>query len=153
MRQCTDKPTCKGISGTVCVDNLFVLKCIDGIGLGFIKFTGGDGNSWLSTISEYDNTVASRVRFWFLSESLGDGGKVLRIRNAVRASPSLCFCLVTNEVVDVWEYFLKLSTVKLGNEGSREVEDEDLAKPPISAHTRRNHFQTVIPFHFPKPSC
>ena len=80
-------------------------------------------------MSEYDNTVPSGVGFWLFREILGNGGKVLGVRKAARASPSLCFRLVTDEIVDIREYFLDLFTEILGDEGSRKVEDEDLVEP------------------------
>lgn len=77
-------------------------------------------------MGEYDNTVAGRIGLGLFSESLGDGGNILGVREPVRASPSLGFCFVTDEIVDVWKNLLELSTEKLSDEGSREVENEDL---------------------------
>jgi len=136
-RQGTEESTCKGIPGTVRIDDLFVLKSIDGVPLGVVKAAGGDGNGFLSAMSEYDNTVACGVGFWLLGKNLGDGRDVLGVGKAVRASPSLSFSLVTDEIVDVGEDFLELSTEELSDEGSREIEDENLGKPPMSAHTPR----------------
>ena len=93
-----------------------------------IKITGGDGNGRLSTVGEHDHAIASGVRFWFLSNSLGDAGEILRVRKANSASPGLSFSLITDEIVDVGKNFLELISEKLSDEGSREIEDEDLEK-------------------------
>jgi hypothetical protein len=63
-----------------------------------------------------------------LGERLGNGGKVLGVRKAVRAGPSLGFGLVTDEVIDVWKDFQELAGEKLSDERSREVKDEDLGE-------------------------
>ena len=93
-----------------------------------IKITGGDGNGRLSTVGEHDHAIASGVRFWSLSNSLGDAGEILGVRKANSASPGLSFSLITDEIVDVGEDFLELISEKLSDEGSREIEDEDLEK-------------------------
>lgn len=92
------------------------------------KVAGGDSNGRLSTVGEYDHTIAGGVRFWFLSNSLGDAGEILGVRETDGASPGLGFSLVTDEIVDVGEDFLELISEKLSDEGSREIEDEDLEK-------------------------
>ena len=79
-------------------------------------------------MGEYDNAIAGGVGFWFFSESLGDGGDVLGVRKTVRARPSLGFRLVADDIINIREDFLELSTEELGDEGSREVKDEDLRK-------------------------
>ena len=61
-----------------------------------------------------------------LGEILGDGGNILGVRKAVCASPGLGFGLISNKIVDVGKDLLELGTEKLSNEGSREVEGEDL---------------------------
>lgn len=129
-RQSADKSTREGISGTVSIDNLFVLKGIDGIRVVYFRVTR-DSNRFFSTVSEYDDTFARAVAFWQSGESLGDGGEVLGIGKATRAGPSLSFCLVADEIVDVWEYLLELSAEKLSDEGSGKIEDEYLTKPPV----------------------
>jgi len=60
-----------------------------------------------------------------LSENLGDDREILRVGKTVNVLPSLRFGLVTNKIINVG----KLSTEDLGNEGGREVEDEDLETP------------------------
>lgn len=126
--QSTDEPSRKGISSTVRIDNLFVLESIDFTRLVVVRVAGGDGNGRISTVGEYDNTVASGVGFWLLGECLGNGGKVLRVRKAVCAGPSLGFGFVTYEVIDVRKDFQELAGEKLSDERSREVKDEDLGK-------------------------
>ena len=79
-------------------------------------------------MSEDDYTVAGGVGFWLLSESLCNGGKILGVRKAVRASPSLGFGFISNDIVNIREDFLELSSAKLSDEGGGEVEDEDLGK-------------------------
>jgi hypothetical protein len=66
-----------------------------------------------------------------LGESLGDGGRITGVSKAVCTSPSLGFGLFTDQVINIGKDFLKLVTEKLNNEGSREVEDEDLEKSPM----------------------
>lgn len=61
-----------------------------------------------------------------MSEILGDGGKILGFRETIRASPGLGFSLISNEIVNVGKDLLELGTEKLSNEGSREIEDENL---------------------------
>jgi len=61
-----------------------------------------------------------------LGEILGDRGKILGVRKTVCASPGIGFGLISNKIVNVGKDLLELSTEKLSNEGSREVEDEDL---------------------------
>jgi len=151
-RQGTEESTRKGISGTVRIDDLFVLESVDGKRLDVFKTAGGDGDGRLSTVGEDDNAIAGGVGFWLLGERLRDGGDILGVRKTVRASPSLSFCLVTDNIVDIRQYFLELSAEKLSDEGSREVEDEDLGKSPMSAHIQRTRTNTVLPFPSPKPS-
>ena len=146
--QSTDEPTRKSISGAVRVDDLFVLESIYGICLEVVRITGGNGDGFFSTMRKYDNTVTTWVGFWVFGKCLGNGGKVLGVRKAVRASPSLGFGLVTDEVVNVWKDYLELSTEKLSDEGSGEVEDEYLGKSSASARIQRNLFSKRHTFPF-----
>lgn len=114
--------------------------------------TGGDGDGRFGAVGENDNTVTGRIGFWFFGKSLCDGGNVLRVRKTVRASPSLSFGFIADDVVDVREDFLELSAKKLSNEGSREVEDEDLwGVMCVSSHPEQVIIQP-LPFPSPKPS-
>ena len=79
-------------------------------------------------MSEYDDAIACGVGFWLFSQDLSDGGDILGIGKTVRARPSLGFCFVPNDIIDIRENFLELSTEELGDERSRKVKDEDLGK-------------------------
>jgi len=103
-------------------------------------------------MSEYDDAIAGGVGFRLSCENLGDGGDVLGIRKAVRARPSLGFRLVTDNIIDIREDFLELSTEELGDEGGRKVKDEDLGKSSALARIQMTLIQIVLPFPFPKPS-
>ena len=81
-------------------------------------------------MGEYDNTIASEVRFWLLGESLGDGGETLRVGKTVRARPNFEFGLIADEIINMG----KLSTKNLGSEGGGEVEDEDLEISSMEGH-------------------
>lgn len=63
-----------------------------------------------------------------MNESLGNGGTILEFRKTVRASPGRSLGLVTDKMINIGEGFLELSTRKLSDEGSREIENEDLGK-------------------------
>ena len=82
----------------------------------------------MGAMGNYDNTIAGRVGFRFLGESLSDGGEVLGVRETVRAGPGLGFGLVANKIINVRENFLELIAEELSDEWSGEVEDEDLGK-------------------------
>ena len=56
---------------------------------------------------------------------------ILWARKAVRASPSL----VTDEIINIGEYFVELSTGELSNEVNRGVEDENPRS--VRGHIRR----------------
>lgn len=127
-RQTSQETTRKGIPSTVRIYDLFVLERIDSKFLDAIKAAGGDSDSWLSAVGDYDNAIAGGVGFRFLRESPSDCGEILGIRETVRAGPGLGFGLVTNKIINVGEDFLELIAEKLSDEWSREVEDEDLGK-------------------------
>ena len=126
-RQSTEKSTHKGVSGTIRIDDL-VLDSVDSICLDFIETVGADNNGWLSTTGKHDDTIPDGVGFWLFGKSLGDGGEILGIGETLCARPSLGLGLVTNNIINIGKDLLKLGTKKLRNEGSREVEDENLGK-------------------------
>jgi len=98
-------------------------------------------------MGEYDDAIAGGVGLWLCSKSLGDGGDVLGIWKTVRARPSLGFCLVTDDIIDIRENLLELSTEELGDEGSREIEDEDLMKSSTSGiQILQNTDRPTFPF-------
>jgi len=127
-RQRTEQSTRKGISGTVRIGDLFVLESVDSVRLDVTRTAGADSDCWLSTMGKHDNTIPGGVGFWLFGESLGDGGEILGVGETVRAGPSLCFGLVTDKIVNIGKDFLELGAEELRNEGSREVEDENLGK-------------------------
>jgi len=61
-------------------------------------------------MGEYDDAIAAGIGFRLLGESLGDSGGITGVKKTIRARPSLGFCLVTDDIVDIREYFLDLST-------------------------------------------
>ena len=103
-------------------------------------------------MGEYDDAIAGGIGFRLLSESLSDGVDITWVRKTVRVRPSLGFCLVTDDIVDIREYFLDLSTERLSDEGGREVKDEDLGKSSTLIHIQRTHAEIVPPSSSPKPS-
>ena len=96
--------------------------------LDFIETVGADNNGWLSTTGKHDDTIPDGIGFWLFGKSLGDGGEILGIGETLCARPSLGLGLVTNNIINIGKDLLKLGTEKLRNEGSREVEDENLGK-------------------------
>jgi len=85
-------------SGTIRVDNPFVLECVHSVRLDVIRTAGADRDGWLGTVDKYDNAIAGGVgfRLFMLGESLGDGEKILEVRKTAQvsasASSSLLLC-------------------------------------------------------------
>jgi len=64
----------------------------------------------LSTVGEYDDAIAGGIEFRLLGKSLGGGGDISGVRKTVRGRPSLGFCLITDDIINIREYFLDLNT-------------------------------------------
>ena len=100
-------------SPAVHIDDLLVLESVGGVRLDVVGVAGTDSDR--CTVGKYDNEIPGVVGSWLLSENLGDGREILRVRKTVSARPNLRFGLVTNKIINI----RKLSTENLGNEGGK----------------------------------
>ena len=120
--------TSECIPSTVRVNDLLIPQCIDRIPLAFIGSAGADSDSLLGAVSKYNNAFTSAIVFCGFGKSLCNLRKIRWFRKAVSLCPSLRFRLISDEIVDVRKNLLELLAVELSDEGSREVQDEDLVK-------------------------
>ena len=102
------------------------MESVDSLHLDVIRAAVADGNGWLNAVGEHDSAVAGGVALLSLGESPGDGGRSLESGRpfALAKAPAS---------VDVGEPRAE----NLSNEGSREVEDEDLGKSSMEVTSRR----------------
>jgi len=89
-----------------------------------------------------NTTTRSRV-------SLGDSRETIGVGKTVRARPSFGFGLVADRMINMGE----LSTKNQGNEGGREVEDEDSKILFMEGHIQETSKQLVSPLPSPKLPC
>ena len=129
------QPTGERITGTVGIMDLLLGDFVNGVLLDLNTACGRDSShGGESSLCNDHDTGALSVLLLKGSELLGDFGDVSQTP-AVALRVSEGFGFVANKIVDVGDDAVELVFEELGDEGCREVEDENLAGRARSVST------------------
>lgn len=122
----TEEAAGESVTSTVGVNDFCVGKRVDGVDLDVFDVVANHDGRALRTVGEDNGTGAGWVSLRLGGKRLRDRGQVF-VWEAGGGRPRLGFSFVADNDIAVGDNLLQLDAEELGDEGCREVKDENLS--------------------------